>query len=395
MKMSEKTAKSIGVIGGGQLAAMLADVCQAEATPCFVLDPDGQCPAVIAGASWVEGDSNNPAALAKLAAQSDVITVEIENINIDNLTQLAADGNQLIPSVEVLAKLVNKLEQKRNLAAANISTRPFEPVPAGEAVTQAPFGYPLVWKANRGGYDGRGVIILDAPPTEPFVPEVDGFIEAHVKDATELAVMVAVAQDGKLACWEPVEMAFTPSNTLDYLISPANVSLDIKVQALRLARDSIRALGGPGIFGVEMFLDGSGKLWVNEIAPRTHNSGHVTMDAAETSQFEQQHRLLTGLPLGSVWPVTLGAVKFDIVKNESEAVMFNLLGEPGYQGKTQVDKGCQSSGAHIHLYGKRECFPGRKMGHVTLTAKSVHAALQLMAQVRQQVKVRGKASIHG
>lgn len=371
---------SIGVIGGGQLAAMLADVCRPAGVACAVLDPDPQCPAAIAGAKWVEGDSNDLAAVRSLASQVDVVTVEIENVNVQNLKRIEEEGRELIPGADVLSRLVNKYEQKKTLQAASVPTSPFVQLRANKPITQAPFGYPVVWKASRGGYDGRGVVIVEEPGPEPFAPPTDGFIEAHVAAQAEIAVMVAVSKEGELATWAPVEMTFTAHNTLDYLISPARVSQQSEQAARELAERAIRAVGGVGIFGVEMFLDHEGELFVNEIAPRTHNSGHVTMDASDVSQFEQQLRILRGEPLKAT-------------TQRSPAVMINILGAPGYKGKTLVENLAQVEAmpdAHVHLYGKRQCFPGRKMGHVTLTASSIPLAMERMAEVRKQLVVRGE-----
>lgn len=370
----------IGVIGGGQLAAMLAAVCRQHGSRCLILDPDGACPAVLAGGEWFEGDSWNLPALSRLANACDVLTVEIEHVHIDHLRSVAASGCRIIPDVEVLAAIVNKHVQKQHLAGADIPTSPFVEAPAGIAITSAPFDFPLVWKASRGGYDGRGVRIINNPADLPFTTEVDGFIEAHVDATLEIAVMVAVSTSGETTSWSPVEMVFdAQSNMLDFLAAPARISAAAEQSARELAIAAVAAVNGVGLFGVEMFLDHQDQLSINEISPRSHNSGHFTMDAAETSQFEQQYRILTGQPLGPT-------------AQHSPAVMVNLLGHPDYEGDTVIENLAEVEAlpdTHVHLYGKRTCFPKRKMGHATLTAESVEAAMARAGQIKDKLIIRG------
>lgn len=370
----------IGVVGGGQLAGMLTDACKEEEVSCTVLDPDALCPAVLAGAGHVEGDSWNLDALKQLAEATDVVTVEIENVDIDNLAVLEAEGVRVIPGTGALSKLVNKRIQKETLNHAGIPTAPFLAAPAGESIDHAPFGMPLVWKASRGGYDGRGVIVIDDETDLPLTPDVDGYIEAFVEARMEIAVMVAVSQSGERATWTCVEMDFSPeTNMLSYLISPARVSEKVDRRVRELAIDAIAAIGGPGIFGVEMFLTEDDEILINEIAPRAHNSGHVTMDNAETSQFQQQCRILQGSELASTTSTT-------------PAVMVNVLGKKGYNGATVVENLAETRalpGVHVHLYGKQRCFTSRKMGHATITADTIDEAIRQSEKVQSQLVVRG------
>lgn len=222
--------------------------------------------------------------------------------------------------------------------------------------------------------------MIDEPGEAPFVPRTDGFIEAHVDARAEIAVMVAVSKQGELATWAPVEMVFTATNMLDYLVSPARVCQEVGRAARKLAADAIRAIGGIGIFGVEMFLDHEDGLFVNEISPRTHNAGHVTMDVCQVSQFEQQLGILNGKSLQKT-------------NQHSPAVMANILGAPGYTGKTVMENLPlieAMTDTRLHLYGKRQCFPGRKMGHVTFTASSLALAMENMSRVRELLVVRGE-----
>lgn len=370
----------IGIVGGGQLAGMLTDACLVEGVSTWVLDPDAKCPAVLAGAHHVEGDSWDLNSLRQLAQVVDVITVEIENVDIDNLARIESDGVRVVPPTEALAKLVNKKTQKQVLSTAGLPTSEFLEVAAGQEINDAPWGMPLVWKASRGGYDGRGVIVIDDASELPLTPDVDGYLERFVDADMEIAVMVAVAESGSTATWTSVEMAFSPeTNMLQHLIAPARITDEINQRAQSLAVAAIEAIGGIGIFGVEMFLQSNGDLLINEIAPRTHNSGHFSMDAAETSQFRQQLNILTG---HSLEPTTL----------TSPAAMVNVLGAAGFSGTTVVenlDEVELMPGTHVHLYGKRECFNSRKMGHATITADSIEAAIEQSEEVQSRLVVRG------
>ena len=222
--------------------------------------------------------------------------------------------------------------------------------------------------------------MVDNADELPLCPDVDGYVEAFVNARQEIAVMVAVAETGETETWTSVEMGFSSeTNMLQHLIAPARVSPLVDQQARDLAIAAVRAIDGIGLFGVEMFLTDDDELLINEIAPRAHNSGHFSMDAAETSQFEQQARILTGRPLAST-------------RQTSPAVMVNVLGKHGFSGVTVVENlelAEQLPGAHVHLYGKRECFSSRKMGHATVTATTVDEAIRRAEEVQLLLVVRG------
>ncbi|HCC44857.1 MAG TPA: 5-(carboxyamino)imidazole ribonucleotide synthase [Gammaproteobacteria bacterium] len=370
----------VGIVGGGQLAGMLTEACREANFSCWVLDPDGHCPAVLAGASHVPGDSWDLNALRSLSAAVDVVTIEIENVDVDNLAVLEAEGIDVVPSSHTLARVVDKLIQKETLQAASLPTPAFKAQVAGEVIEKPPFGLPLVWKASRGGYDGRGVIVIDDSVNLPWCPEVDGYIESFVDAQMEIAVMVAVSHKQESVTWTAVEMAFSrDTNMLQHLIAPARISPSIDIKARDLAVASVHAINGTGLFGVEMFLTKENELLINEIAPRAHNSGHFSMDAAKTSQFEQQARILSGRPLSST-------------EQTSPAVMVNILGMKGYRGETVVEnleKVQRILGTHVHLYGKRECFHSRKMGHATVTAATIDEAIERSEELQSLLVVRG------
>lgn len=370
----------IGVIGGGQLAGLLAAEVNQQGDRCYSLDPDPQSPAVRMGAISVIGDRHSAADIAKLAALVDVVTLDLEDVNVDALADLESQGVSVIPGSATLRSLTNKLVQKQTLVKAGIPTSPFVEFDGDDLSVFSTFGWPAVQKAATGGYDGRGVVIINSPADLDKRLGSPGFIEQFVPDVVELSVMVARTQDGSLCVWDPVEMQFDKrGNLLAYLLAPARISDAVADLARKFAGETIEAFAGVGIFGVEMFLTTRGELLINEVAPRTHNSGHYTLDACVTSQFRQQYNILKGQKLTET-------------TQQKPAIMFNVLGEPGYEGDTVVE-GLQSlveyDGVHPYLYGKETCFPLRKMGHVTVTADSLEAAIEIGNTMKSMIVVRG------
>ena len=374
----------IGIVGGGQLAGLLAQALKPLGAELHSLDPDPECPAVTMGAVHVPGDRHSAKDMERLSRQVDVITVDLEDVNTAALMSLEEKGASICPRAATLKQMTNKLRQKEVLAEAGLPTSPFTPCDDSDASLLGSQGWPAVQKSAEGGYDGRGVAILQGPEDIDQRLRTPGFVEAFVPDALELSVMVARDEKGEEASWQTVEMDFdTRGNLLTWLIAPARIQPDIAETARKLAREAVRAFNGIGIFGVELFLTREGQLLINEIAPRTHNSGHYTIDACETSQFMQQYRILTGQPLGPT-------------RQHSPAVMFNLLGEPGYEGKTVVeglDRLLETPGVHPYLYGKQKCFPLRKMGHVTVVADKIETAQSLANLAKSQILVHGEKRI--
>lgn len=371
----------IGIIGGGQLGRMMVRKATQLGFSAIVLDPTPNSPAGQVAGHQIVGDFFDPAKLRELAELSNVTTFDIESIDSKALEDLVVEGFSILPSPWLLASIQNKLTQKRMLADRGIATGRFEELEQPTPAALAEFGYPLVQKAQRGGYDGRGVEIFhDDSDPERILP-VPSLLEEYVDCDRELAVMVARGLDGTTRAYPVVEMVFDPeANILDQLLAPARISEEQTRAARQLAIDTIEAIDGVGVFGVELFLAKDGRLLVNEIAPRTHNSGHYTIEACVTDQFEQQIRAITGLPLGST-------------EQMQPAVMINLLGEPGYSGRTIVEglsDALAVEGAAVHIYGKAESQPGRKMGHVTVVDRSIEAAGAKAERIRQVLKIRGE-----
>lgn len=373
----------IGIIGGGQLAGLLAAEVNRQGAVCYSLDPDAASPAVGMGARGIVGHRHSADDIRRLAEQTDIVTVDLEDINVDALAALEAEGVTVFPRPATLRNLTNKLTQKQTLEAAGLPTSQFLEVD-GSSGDLSQLGWPVVQKAATGGYDGRGVVVLKGPQDLAGRLQVPGFIEAFVPNMTELAVMVARDRHGHVVTWQPVEMEFDPvGNLLTYLLAPARVEAAVAEQAQALACAAVEAFDGVGIFGVEMFLTAGGDLLINEIAPRTHNSGHYTIDACETSQFLALYQILADQPLGDT-------------RQHQAAAMYNVLGEPGYEGETVVeglDTLAAMDGVHAYLYGKQNCFGLRKMGHVTVTADTLQAAISIADQAKPILKVRGRSPI--
>lgn len=327
---------------------------------------------------FIEGSLKDAAALGKLAGACDVMTYEIEHINTDALDDLYSRGHPMYPSPTVLRTIQDKLSQKELFVKKGLPTAPFfaEEDPATADFSSKQF--PLVQKTRKGGYDGKGVRVLQSAADSPM--PAPSLFEDMVSIDKELAVMVARGRSGELAVFPVTEMAFNPEhNICDTVIAPARVDEKTAAAARELSVSVVQALDGVGIFGVELFLDTQGRVLLNEVAPRPHNSGHYTMEACVTCQFEQHVRALAGLPLGDTTLLR-------------PAVMLNLLGQPGSAGSPLVqgyEEAVNVPGLSPHLYGKIDCRPFRKMGHFTVTAATLEDALEKAEYARTVLKIGG------
>ncbi|MES9838828.1 MAG: 5-(carboxyamino)imidazole ribonucleotide synthase [Candidatus Thiodiazotropha sp.] len=371
----------IGLIGGGQLGRMMVKAAKRLGCTCVVLDPYPGSPAGQVAGHQIIGGYHDPAKLRELAESCDLVTFELENIDTGTLIQLEREGHPINPAPALLSVLQDKLLQKQFLQQAGIPTAGF--VEMGEPGLQAfeSFGFPLVQKARRGGYDGRGVSVMQAAADFDNHLPVPSLVERFVYAKKELAVMVGRNKEGECVAYPTVEMCFRPGeNVLDLLLCPAAVSRETAAEAEALAIRTIDALQGVGVFGVEMFLTRDDQILVNEIAPRTHNSGHHTIEACITDQFEQHLRAILGLPLGAT----------DLL---SPAAMINLLGDPGARGRPVIQGMAAAlaiEGVCLHLYGKAEVTPYRKMGHVTVLDPDLERARSKAERVRDLIKITGE-----
>lgn len=359
--------KRIGVIGGGQLGRMMIEESLRLNLQFQVLDPDPTCSCAHLANTFIQGKLTDADKIRELAAISDVLTYEIEHVNTEVLLALEAEGKEIYPSPSVLRIIQDKGLQKHFYHKHGIPTAPFILVESPENWADAipRLGTPkFVAKTRKDGYDGKGVCILDSEAVlqgkTPIPFDSACVLEAFIPCQKEISVMVARDRDGNMRCWPSVEMEFDPqANLVTFLSCPADLREEEEQQAEQIAMHLVEALGGVGVFAVELFLTHDGSILVNETAPRAHNSGHHTIEACYTSQFEQWARVLAGLPLGSS----------DLIL---PAVMMNLLGGD-FQGAYRLDgieKAMQVEGVYIHLYDKKENKPMRKMGHVTVLGES-------------------------
>jgi len=370
----------IGLIGGGQLGRMLVRAAKSLGCTCVVLDPVQGSPAGQLAGHQIVGAYSDPARLRELAESSDVMTFELENIETEPLLALEAEGHRIFPCPALLATIQDKYTQKTFLRDAGIPTSAFVDMPEADEDAFAAFGYPLVQKARRGGYDGRGVVVMPSADSFDQHLPVAGYVERFVEAEKELAVMVARNVGGECRAYPAVEMRFhAGDNVLDFLLAPAEVPDAVARAAEQLAVRTVEAMEGVGVFGIEMFQTSDGQLLVNEVAPRTHNSGHHTIEACVTDQFQQHLRAILGLPLGDT-------------RQLSPAAMVNLLGEPGYAGRPVISglaAALAVPGVCVHIYGKAVTKPGRKMGHLTVVDETIEAACAKAERVKDLIRVLG------
>jgi len=364
----------VGILGGGQLGRMMIREAIDLDIHISVLDPSRSCSCATYANEFVEGSFNDYHTVRAFGANMDVITVEIEHVNTDALKDLRAEGKRVYPQPEILEMIRDKGLQKQFYADNGFPTSPFNLVHGKADIAT----FPIVQKARTGGYDGKGVVILKNVNDLDKAFDLPSVLEQPVNIDKEIAVLVARNPQGETAVYPVVEMVFDPqANLVDNLISPARISDKLKHEAENLALTLVEKLGYVGILAVEMFLDKQGHILINEIAPRPHNSGHHTLEACLTSQFEQHLRAICGLPLGST-------------KQFQPACMINLLGAEGHQGTViyqGLDQALANEGVFVHLYGKKETKPFRKMGHITVLSSDVDSALRLGLELKHSVKV--------
>ncbi len=376
----------IGVVGGGQLGKMLAQEAKRMDFSITVLDPMPNSPAgQIADMQIVSGFYDEDG-IKELVLSSDITTYEIEHINTKVLKQLRDEGHRVYPSPEILEIIQDKSLQKQMLVKNNIPTASWKKVEGKLEDSIKDFGFPVVQKSCKGGYDGRGVFVIHDIDNIRNGLNAESYLEEYVDFEKELAMIVARDLKGNIKCYPVVEMIFDQrANICDMTIAPARISQKKWNEAVEIASSCVEALDGVGVFGIEMFLTKTGRVLVNEIAPRPHNSGHYTIEACMTSQFEQHLRAITGLPLGSTELL-------------SPAVMVNVLGSKGYEGKPiykGVDDVLAIPGTNLHIYGKKETKPFRKMGHVTILDKSLDSAIQKADKVKQFLSVISRGEKNG
>ncbi len=353
---SSAKLKRVGVVGGGQLASMMGDAASALGIELVVQTPNATDPAVSVAAGAVLAAIDDVNATAQLATGCDVITFENEFVDLDGLRSLEQQGVLFQPSLSSLSPLLDKYVQRCYLKGLGLPTPRFWTWDCGADLL---IDFPFVVKVRRHGYDGQGTFIVkDRASFESICAKIKGqslLVEEFVPFDRELAVIAARSPTGDIAIYPIVETQ-QQNQVCRLVIAPADISLDVKAEAGAIAHTLLNSLEAVGVFGIELFLTADNKLLVNEIAPRTHNSGHFTIDACETSQFEQHLRAVCQLPLGNCELKCAGAVMVNLLGYESA--------ESDYLEKRK--ELAQISGAFVHWYGKKVSRPGRKLGHVTV-----------------------------
>lgn len=368
----------LGVLGGGQLGRMLIQSAMNYDVHIYAMDGSKSAPCGRLAYEFTEGDINNFDNVIAFGKDKDVLTVEIEHVNVDALEQLEKEGVKVFPQPRVLRLIQDKGLQKEFYQENNIPTAPFRLMANKKEIEEASDFLPAMQKLRKGGYDGKGVFKLKNREDILKGFEAPSLLEKLIDFDKELSVIVARNEKGEVKTFPLVECEFSPSlNLVEFLFSPANVSSQIEKRAEEIAVDVIEKLDMVGLLAVELFLTKNGELLVNEVAPRTHNSGHHTIECNYTSQFEQHLRAITNQPLGDTSIKTPG-------------VMINLLGEDNCKGSAVydgLDEVMKRKGVYVHLYGKAETKPFRKMGHVTITNDSLEEAKKNAREVQRLLKV--------
>lgn len=372
----------LGIIGGGQLGRIMSQKAKKMGFHVTILDPTPNCPAAQVSDKQIIAGFYDKEKLTKIVEESDVTTFELEHIDTSVLKKLFDKGHNIHPSPYVMELIQNKYEQKKLLDDKGIAVPAYKDVKTQDDL--ASFGFPVIQKTKFGGYDGKGVQMLKTPEDIKDCIKTESFIEELVDIDKELAIIVARNIEGEIKCYPVVEMLFDERvNICDSVMAPARISKEIEEKAIEVSTQSIKALDGVGIFGVELFLTKKGEVLVNEIAPRPHNSGHYTVESCATSQFEQIIRAVTNLPLGST-------------KLISASVMVNLLGEEGYEGEPFIE-GIHEALAipelSFHFYGKSVTKPFRKMGHITVLDDDINKALEKANKAKNILKIKGSKKI--
>jgi phosphoribosylaminoimidazole carboxylase, ATPase subunit len=373
---------TLGILGGGQLGKMLLTETRKFDISTKVLDPSADAPCRIACNTFVQGALTDFDTVYNFGKDVDVLTIEIENVNVDALKKLQSEGVKVYPTPQTIELIQNKATQKQFYTTHNIPTAPFHRFESltnlQQAVTNEQITLPFVWKSARFGYDGNGVKIVRQLPDLSLLPEGECIAENLVPFAKELAVIVARNVSGEATTYPVVEMEFHPeANQVEYVLCPARISEEIAQKARAIAVQVAQAFQVVGLLAVELFLTAEGEVLVNEVAPRPHNSGHYSIEAAYTNQFEQHLRAILDLPLGNTDSKVAG-------------VMVNLVGAEGYQGDVvyeNIEQILAMQGVTPHIYGKRETRPFRKMGHVTIVNKDIEKARVIAEKVKQTIKV--------
>jgi 5-(carboxyamino)imidazole ribonucleotide synthase len=373
----------LGIIAGGQLGKMLVQEASKWDIQTYVMDKDAECPARSIATQYIQGSHLDFDSVYQFGKMVDFLTFEIESVNTRALQKLKSEGHKIVPDPEILELIQDKGLQKEFYRKNGIPTSNFNFYDSKESilngVEKGEIHHPFVQKLRKGGYDGRGVAVVnDRDDLDKILPGAS-IIEEKVEIEKEISVIAARNEKGDTTCYPVVEMVFDPkANLVDKLLCPSLITVEQSEKAIHYATEIIELLNMRGLLAVEFFINKKGDVIVNEMAPRPHNSGHHTIESIITSQFEQHLRAILNLPLGST-------------KLKLPSVMINVLGAANHQGPVMYEGLTESmaiDGVKMHLYGKKITRPYRKMGHITVLSSSLECAMKKADKVKQLIKVK-------
>ncbi|WP_027392605.1 5-(carboxyamino)imidazole ribonucleotide synthase [Aquimarina latercula] len=375
----------LGILGGGQLGKMMLYETRKYDICTYVLDPNPDAPCRIACDHFQQGDLMDYDTVYNFGKKVDVLTFEIETVNIKALARLEREGKKVYPDSKTLEKIQNKGKQKLFYKNQEIPTAPFvqfsNKAHLTEGITSGKVKLPFVWKSTQGGYDGKGVSIIRTGADIAKLPDTECIAEKLIDFKNELAVIVVRNPQDEIKTYPVVEMEFHPeANQVEYVICPARIDDKIAEKARTIAENVSKAFTHVGLLAVEMFQTKDDEILVNEVAPRPHNSGHYSIEASYTNQFEQHIRAILDLPLGNT-------------ESKVAGIMVNLVGAEGYTGNVvykNIDTIMKMKGVTPHIYGKKQTRPFRKMGHVTIINEDIAEARKIAEKVKKTIKVVSK-----
>ncbi|PIE49720.1 MAG: 5-(carboxyamino)imidazole ribonucleotide synthase [Flavobacteriales bacterium] len=372
----------LGILGGGQLGRMLITETQKLDIYTLILDASAEAPCANICKEFYQGDLMDFDTVYNFGKKADLLTIEIENVNVAALEKLEKEGLKVYPQPKVIRTIQNKASQKLFYTDHDIPTAPFSRFAYLDEIKTAlkheTLSLPFVWKSAKFGYDGMGVKVIKTEADLEGLSAGECITEQLIDFKYELAVIIARNPDGETKTFPVVEMEFHPTaNQVEYVICPARIPEELAKKATNIALKTATAYGHIGLLAVEMFATEKNEIFVNEVAPRPHNSGHYSIEAAFTNQFEQHLRAILNLPLGNT-------------NNKVSGVMVNLVGDADYTGPVKyknIEKILKIPGVTPHIYGKKMTKPFRKMGHVTIVNQSVNKARELAEEVKKTIKV--------
>jgi len=373
---------TLGILGGGQLGKMLLYETRKFDIKTSVLDPSPEAPCKIACDDFEVGNLMDFDTVYNFGKKVDVLTFEIEHVNIEALEKLVSEGIMVYPSPNTLRNINNKATQKQFYKKHQIPTSPFHIFEIKkdllEAISENKLDFPFVWKQSTGGYDGMGVSVIRKNEDVEALPDAPCITEELIPFKNELAVIVARNPKGEIKTYPVVEMEFHPeANQVEYVICPARINSEVAEKARAIAVKVSEAFQHVGLLAVELFQTENDEILVNEVAPRPHNSGHYSIEGSYTNQFEQHLRAILNLPLGDT-------------KSKLAAIMVNLVGAENHTGNVvykNISTILALEGVTPHIYGKKQTRPFRKMGHVTIVNKDINKAHKIAEEVKEMIKV--------